>query len=195
MKLPPLENPSRYAGLYVADFGASVAVGYTAEEVALLLESERYATAKVYRIHNARPDGTLELTAVPRERFLLEAGLFFYSRDLDAARRDFEYLSDLAGRDRLPCRARLFLGVLDDTRLPGVVGLAYPAEYDQDVSRWMLEHQIAIGAHADGGIRRLETIRRAATVIDSAQLQSGGRASRSREEVLASVEQAIQRVA
>ena len=42
MKLPELSSPARYQGLYVFDFGEWTAVGYTAEEIAALLEtSER----------------------------------------------------------------------------------------------------------------------------------------------------------
>ena len=74
MRLPRLDNPQRYAGLFVVDFGETCSVGYTAEEVALLMESEAHADAKVYRIHNAYPDGTMELKGVPRNRFALEAG-------------------------------------------------------------------------------------------------------------------------
>ena len=73
MKLPELQNPEKYAGLYVFDFGGDqVAVGYTADEVAVLLESEKYQEGKVYRIHRALPDGTFELAGVSRRRFEAE---------------------------------------------------------------------------------------------------------------------------
>ena len=62
MKMPELTSADKYAGLYVFDFGEQAAVGYTAEEIAVLLESEKYRTGKVYRIHRALPDGTMELT-------------------------------------------------------------------------------------------------------------------------------------
>jgi hypothetical protein len=41
MELPKLQKPDRYVGLYVFDFGGQVSVGFTAEEVAELLESEK----------------------------------------------------------------------------------------------------------------------------------------------------------
>ena len=47
MKLPQLTDPDRYEGLYVFDFGEQCAVGYTASEIAVLLESERYRNGKV----------------------------------------------------------------------------------------------------------------------------------------------------
>ena len=92
MNLPPVEHPDRYVGLYVVDFGDTCSVGYTAEEVAMLLESEAYAHVKVYRIHDATPQGQLALKGVPRERFQLETGLFFYCRDLASARGGFAEL-------------------------------------------------------------------------------------------------------
>jgi len=47
MKLPKLEKPDKYVGLYVFDFGDHVGVGFAAEEVAELLESEKYRDGKV----------------------------------------------------------------------------------------------------------------------------------------------------
>ena len=65
MKLPKLEKPDRYQGLYVFDFGDHAGVGFTAEEVAELLDSERYKEGKAYKIQRAFPDGRMELRAVP----------------------------------------------------------------------------------------------------------------------------------
>lgn len=41
MKLPPLQDPEKYTGLYIFDFGDHISVGYTADEVAIFLFSER----------------------------------------------------------------------------------------------------------------------------------------------------------
>jgi hypothetical protein len=197
MRLPKLEHPDGYVGLYVVDFGATCSVGYTAEEVAMLLESEAHAEAKVYRIYDAAPDGRLALKGVPRERFQLETGLFFYYRDLEAARRGFEEMRGLASAQGLPCRAQLLLGAGEKSlRLPFVVGLAYPAEYDEDVSRWMLDNQVTAGEHADGGLGRLETIRSRFHVTETAQLHAAAkRQARDRQEVYASVGRPVQRIA
>jgi len=197
MQIPNLEHADRYTGLFVVDFGDTVCVGYTAAEVAMLLESERYADAKVYRIYNAAPDGTMELVGVPAARFQQEAGLLFYRRDMAAAREDFEAVRRLAERTPLPCRAQLLLGVLpEDVRLRYVVGLAYPAEVDADIARWMLDHEVTAGEYADGGVGRLATIRATAHIVESAQLHAGpARQSRPREEVFASVGRPVQRIA
>ena len=61
MKLPALTDPGRYTGLYIVDFGDQVAVGYTAPEVEVLLDHEAYRSCKVFKIHNAYPDGRMEL--------------------------------------------------------------------------------------------------------------------------------------
>ena len=204
MKLPTLEHPDRYTGLYIVDFspstslrtGDTCAVGYTAGEVAMLLESETYANVKVYRIHGAKPDGTMELVGVPSQRFQLETGLFFYSRDSETARREYDEIRRQAD-GKLPCRAQLLLGEMgENSSLPFVAGLAYPAEYDEDISRWMLDNEVTFGEYADGGTGRLESIRRDAHLIDSAQLRAvKSRQSRTRQEVFAGVGEAIQRIA
>jgi len=97
MKLPELEKPEKYVGLYIFDFGDRAGVGFTAEEVAELLESEKYKDGKVYKIYKAYPDGRLEIKGVPSETFQLEAGMFFYSSELKTARRDFKELVNSQG--------------------------------------------------------------------------------------------------
>jgi len=82
MKLPKLQKADRYVGLYVLDFGEHTAVGFTAQEAAELLESEKYKNCKVYKIHKAYPDGRVELKGVNSGIFQLEMGMFFYSVSL-----------------------------------------------------------------------------------------------------------------
>ena len=55
MKLPELENTEKYVGLYVFDFGDHSGVGFTAEEVAELFDSEKYQDCKAYKIHRLIP--------------------------------------------------------------------------------------------------------------------------------------------
>ncbi len=96
MKLPELQNSEKYVGLYIFDFGEHAGVGFTAQEVAELFESEKYKDCKAYKIHKAYPDGKLELKGVRAETFQLEAGMFFYSGNLETARADFKALVGLA---------------------------------------------------------------------------------------------------
>jgi hypothetical protein len=150
MKLPELEKPEKYVGLYIFDFGDHTGVGFTAEEIAELLESENHKDGKVYKIYRAYPDGRLEIKGVPNETFQLEAGMFFYSSELEAARRDFKGLVNLAVKSSPPCRAKVHLSKYEDDKL--VVALIYPAEYDSEFSSWLLEGRYKTGGAAEGGV-------------------------------------------
>jgi hypothetical protein len=154
MKLPKLKNSDRYQGLYVFDFGDHAGVGFTAEEVAELLDSERYKEGKAYKIQRALPDGRLELRAVPAANFQLEAGMFFYATDEATARSDFKQLVNLAVRSLPPCRAKVQLARYAADKF--VVAMVYPAEYDADVSAWLLEGDYRTSGPAEGGIGAVE---------------------------------------
>ncbi len=150
MKLPELEKPEKYVGLYIFDFGDHAGVGFTAEEVAELLESEKYKDGKVYKIHKAYPDGRLELKGVPSGTFQLEAGMFFYSSDREDSRRDFKRLVNLAVRTAPPCRAKIHLARYADDKF--AVAFIYPAEYDDELSQWLLDGGYMTQGAAEGGI-------------------------------------------
>ena len=154
MKLPKLEKPQKYVGLYVFDFGEHAGVGFTGQEVAELLESEKYKNGKVYKIHRAYPDGTLELKGVRAEIFQLEAGLFFYSGDLETAKADFKGLVNLAVKASPPCRAKVHLAKYSDDKF--VVALIYPAEYDDQLSSWLLDGDYRTGGAAEAGIEPVQ---------------------------------------
>ena len=59
LKLPKVDNSDKYVGLYVVGLGDQCSVGYTAEEVATLLESEKFTDVHVYKIYRAQPDGQM----------------------------------------------------------------------------------------------------------------------------------------
>jgi len=193
MKLPKLQKPDRYVGLYIFDFGDHVGVGFTAEEVAELLESERYKDCKVYKIHRAYPDGRLELKGVRAERFQLEAGMFFYSNDPGVARRDFEQLFSLAVRSSPPCRAKLHLAKYSDDKF--VVALIYPAEYDDEISSWLLNGQYKTSGTAEGGLGAVQTYYDyKPDILERQQLFGQSKfESRTGQELLAALKVAVQR--
>jgi hypothetical protein len=149
MKLPKLEKPDKYTGLYVVDFGDNTGVGFTAQEVAELFESERCKDCKAYKIHRAYPDGRLELKGVRREVFQLEAGMFFYSADSQTARDDYNRLVKLGVETELPCRAKVHLAKFSDDKF--AAALVYPAEYDDEISGWLLEHNYKTAEAVEGG--------------------------------------------
>lgn len=150
MKLPKLQNSEKYIGLYVFDFGDHAGVGFTAEEVAELLESEKYKDNKIYKIHRAYPDGRLELRGMPAQTFQLEAGLFFYSNTLESSRGDFQKLVDLSVAASPPCRAKVHLSKYADDKY--VAALIYPAEYDDEFSSWLLDGQYKTSGAVEGGV-------------------------------------------
>jgi len=193
MKLPELEKPDRYQGLYVFDFGDHAGVGFTADEVAELLDSERYSQGKVYKIHRAFPDGRLELKGVPAERFQLEAGMLFYAKDEAAAREDFKRMVNLAVRTMPPCRAKLHLASHGDDEY--IVALIYPAEHDEEVSSWLLAGGYRSSGPAEGGVGAVERYYRDAwEILDRHQFFGTSETiSRTGEELLGSVARAVQR--
>ena len=193
MKLPELEKPKKYVGLYIFDFGNHTGVGFTAEEVAELLESEKYRDGKVYKIHKAYPDGRIELKGVPSETFQLEAGMFFYSGELQTARRDFKGLVNLAVKSSPPCRAKVHLAKYADDKF--VVALIYPAEYDGEFSSWLLDGQYRTSGAAEGGVGAVQSYYdRQSEILDRHQLFGQSEAiSRTGRELLTSLKMAVQR--
>jgi hypothetical protein len=193
MKLPKLQNSEKYVGLYIFDFGDHSGVGFTAEEVAELLESEKYKDGKVYKIYRAYPDGRLELKGVPAQTFQLEAGMFFYSSALETARGDFKKLVGLVVGTAPPCRAKVHLVKYDDDKF--AVAIIYPAEYDDEVSSWFLDGQYKTSGAAEGGI---EAVQRyydyKPEILDRHQLFGKSESiSRTGQELLTGLKLAVQR--
>ena len=193
MKLPELEKPEKYVGLYIFDFGDHTGVGFTAEEVAELLESEKYKDGKVYKIHKAYPDGRLEIKGVPGETVQLETGMFFYSSELETARRDFKGLVNLAVKSSPPCRAKVHLAKYGDDKL--VVALIYPAEYDGEFSSWLLDGEYRTGGAAEGGVGAVQRYYdQEPEILDRHQLFGQSETiSRTGSELLSSLKMAVQR--
>lgn len=193
MKLPELEKPEKYVGLYIFDFGDHTGVGFTAEEIAELLESENHKDGKVYKIYKAYPDGRLEINGVPNEMFQLEAGMFFYSSELEAARGDFKRLVNLAVKSSPPCRAKVHLSKYEKDKL--VVALIYPAEYDSEFSSWLLEGGYMTVGAAEGGVGAVQRYYdQQPEILDRHQLFSQSEIiSRTGSELLSSLKVAIQR--
>ncbi|MBN1345891.1 MAG: hypothetical protein JXQ73_24590 [Phycisphaerae bacterium] len=193
--LPRLDNPVAYRGLYVFDFGDSVAVGYTAAEIAVLLESEKHADGKAYKIQRAYPNGRLELKGVSSNRFRTEDGFFFYRREPAAARRDFEDLRRLGDATPPPCRCKAHLATIPGATTPSAVALIYPAEYADEMSAWLNAIDYAGGDLVEGGPSQVSDYYGAQVArLDQYQLwPAEALTSRSAEEVLATTHLAVQR--
>ncbi|MCK5175754.1 MAG: hypothetical protein KAR47_20330 [Planctomycetes bacterium] len=216
MKLPEVENAQRYIGLYVVDFGERCSVGFTSQEVAELLESEQFQDITVYKVHRAYPDGRMELKGVRREIFHLEMGMFFYAAGAGAAESDFERLVALAQTGTAPSRAKVHLagrqgqgekdsrseeaGPGDSEAQEGgpvgfAVALIYPAEYDDQFCRWLLDAGYRHTGSAEGGIEAVQRYYdRRWDVLRSHQVfPQASYTDRTGEELIAATRIAVQR--
>ncbi len=193
MKLPKLDKPEKYAGLYIFDFGDQAGVGFTAEEVAELLETERYREGKVYKIHRAYPDGRLEIKGVPSQTFQLESGMFFYSGSAEEAMGDYKRLVGGAVSAEPPCRAKVHLARYADDKF--AVALIYPAEYEDEMASWLLARGYRTAGAAEGGSGAVERYYRdAPVVLERHQLFGTSEGiSRTGDELLVSLKRAVQR--
>lgn len=193
MNIPKVENPNKYTGLYVVDFGETSSVGFTANEVAELLESEKFADVKVYKIHNASPDGKMELKGVPSETFQLEMGMFFYAGTETTSEKEYNDLVALAETTLPPCRAKIELAQINDNLY--TTAIIYPAEYNDEVSSWLIDIDYKTSGAAAGGIEAVTSYNDHKTkTIQSDQLHSADAyKSKTGEELFSSTKLAIQR--
>jgi hypothetical protein len=193
MKLPKLERPEKYAGLYVFDFGDQTGVGFTAEEVAELLESERYREGKVYKIHRAYPDGRMEIKGVPAQTFQLESGMLFYSATPNEAMSDYKNLVSAAVAAEPPCRAKVHLARYAEDKF--AVTLIYPAEYEDEIASWLLARNYRTAGAAEGGTGAIERYYRDdPEILERHQLFGASEGvSRTGDELLVSLKRAVQR--
>ena len=193
MKLPEVQNTDKYVGLYVVDFDDHCGVGFTAQEVAELLESERFKDVKVYKIYNAYPDGRMELKGVTRRTFELESGMFFNAGDMEAARSDYKRLIDLAVQVAPPARAKIHLAQSGQEQF--VTALIYPAEYEEEFSRWLMDGDYKTNGQVEGGASAVQRYYEQKRKFFERHQLFGELpySSRSGEELLASVKLAVQR--
>jgi len=193
-RLPALDDPVRYKGLYLFDFGTHVAVGYTAEEIAILLAEPAYVSAKVYKIRQARPDGTLEICGVNTARWSRTTGLVFWFNDFAQADAGFNDLIRRAQKLAPPGTIAVSLSH-GSARRPGcAVVLRYLMVLDEAVSAWLLTLDYNPGAIVELGTSAVDQAITDAEKIGNAELGPADRyRSRSREEVLAGVDMPVQR--
>ncbi|MCP4708709.1 MAG: hypothetical protein GY869_08800 [Planctomycetes bacterium] len=193
MKLPNTERPQNYTGLYVIDFGEQCAIGYTAEEVAILFDSEQFTDAKAYKIHRAQPDGTMDLRGITRTRFNMESGMFFHCHDQDDGNNYFQQLNDAYIENPPPCRCQLQLALIPQDQT--LIALIYPAEYDDEMGCWLGDINFNPPGPIDAGISQVGSYYSADYQIQK-KLQLWPEKSlqtRSREELLATLNIAVQR--
>ena len=192
MKLPKLQNTERYKGLYIVDFGDHCGVGFYAEEVAELLESEQFRDIHVYKVHNAWPDGKMELNGVNNKTFELESGMLFYASDEETARRDYQRLLKCTEQADPPARAKVHLArLIPDSYLTALI---YPAEYDEEFSRWLLDCRFQTSGAAEGGTGAVTRYYQADhEILDRQQLFNRASVAFSGEDLITKTRQAVVR--
>jgi hypothetical protein len=195
-RLPRLTDPQRYRGLYIIDFGDGVSVGYLPAEVTTLVASGQFPQMRVYRIHRAMPDGTLDLVSVPMHQFREprnETMLFLRQYEAEA-RIDFETLKNYAP-GKFPCPARLQLAELPQDDYPFTTVLTYPAEYTDAVSQWLLDINYDGGDTVEFGPNKMTSFHQTPPeILEEATLEpTAEQVARPLKELLATRQYAIQR--
>jgi hypothetical protein len=195
MKLPPLKDPQRYVGLFVFDFGEWASVGYTAEEVGILLASPEHAAGAAFRIYRADESGHLELTGIKPDELQAEEIIIFARSSADRAGDDFNDLRKLAQTTPPPCNIRLELVDVPETDPSHIVGLLFPRHANPQVAQWLSDAGFAGGDVVMAGehVRRLYHQSGASPVMSTVLPAGSDRRPRTPEEVLATVREPVQR--
>ena len=166
-------------------------MGYTAEEVEFLLTEPRFDSGEAYRIYRAHPDGRLELKQVTKASWSSSAGIAFYfigRRGLDSA---WDKLLNLTERFPPPCEIELSKASFQEQY---VLIMQYTGEYDDIVANWLLRVKFNGGDHVEAGKQTIENTLQTAKIVGTKSIiPTQSRKSRTREEVLKTIDKPIQR--
>ncbi len=153
MDIPRLSHPQCYQGLYLFDFGDHVSVGYTAEEIEILLSHPEHCNGRAYRIHQASAAGELALRGLSGMDTQAREALLFFRSTPQAARRDFETLKQAALSSAPPTVLRWHLARDPALPLPEFTALIYAAVCSERVGRWLQNICFEGGDQVEGGAR------------------------------------------
>ena len=119
--------------------------------------------------------------------------MLFYSGDLETATADFKRLVNLAVTSAPPCRAKVHQAKYSEDKF--VTAIIYPAEYDDEISSWLLAGRYKTTGAAEGGIQAVQRYYDYNTqILDRHQLFAEYPfQSRTGEELLACLKMAVQR--
>jgi len=195
LHIPHVREPDRYVGLCVFDFGAHVSIGYTAGEIRILQSHKSYASGRAYEIYRVTENGGFELRGVSVSQVGAMEALCFLYRQGQAARMQYQWLCETARDEPISCETRIHLARLDDFEPPDVVALAYLGVVSNVVAAWLERvgfseaDNVIAGADAYESVRRGVGARHASGFLRSLWAYR----DRSREELLATVDLAVQR--
>lgn len=194
-EMPRLHDPSRYAGLYVYDFGTHVSVGYTAGEIVVLRASELGRQGTAYEIYRVTDEGAIEMRAIQVGGLALSVAVCFLYPEAETARDDFDSVRLTAEQYPLSRPAELILGRQTLFSPQHIVAIRFLAGAETVLTRWLAVHvpsagEVVLGgadansALADGEKRK----------IDSCDLRvQDGIADRSTQQVLDAIHEPVQR--
>ena len=193
-KLPVLSDPEKYAGLYIFDFGNRVSVGYTAEEIEFLLAESKYAGGGVYKISRAFPDGKLEIRGVKPLAWNVTTGIVFWFEDHEETVKAFEQLKTQAITAGTPGEFSLSIIRSPGPEYPFAIIMRYFQELDEAIAAWLLKIEFQAGAFVEAGPRVITRVLTNSTELVCERLGADTfRKSRTRDQVLSSVDLDIQR--
>lgn len=195
MKLPPLRHPERYAGLYLLDLGDRVCVGYTAEEVAVLLSTSQCRSADAYLIHRVDERGNVELAGMSADDIVRRDMLIFAFDAPQPARQAFSQLRQLAAESPAPCACAVELCDFDDFQPPHVLSLTFMQSASGRLSAWLEQVEFNPADRVFGGPRILAQYQAAAPqpIAQCLLTTTVDYASRDVDELLAALDQPLQR--
>ena len=112
---------------------------------------------------------------------------------METAREDFKKLVDLAITNSPPCRAKVHLAKYSEDKF--CIALIYPAEFNDEISGWLLDGDYRTDGPAEGGTGAVERYYSSgAEILERHQLFGQSEIqSRTGEELLASLQLAVQR--
>ncbi len=195
MRLPPLSDPHRYAGLYVYDFGDHVSIGYTACEVRMLRETQKFQGGTAYEVYRVDENGAMELRGAGDERLAATEAFCFLRREGADARRDYSAIRGAAEQDPVFACVELQLARVYDFDPADVTALLYPIAASVVVSNWLQIHAAGFGDSVEAGQDAyVRLIQSSGMRIDSCQLAARmDYTDRSADEVFAAVDLTCQR--
>lgn len=195
MNIPRLDQPERYTGLFIYDFGDHVSVGYTAEEVDVLTRSELHKSGSAYQIYRVTDSGAMELRGIDSVRVGAQEAMLFQFHDPADAAAAFDDLVRLAQDDPLPTPVHAERAMAESMTPPHVIALIYSIYGADAVGRWLQRVGFDAGQEVSVGSDRLQDYRQAgATADESVELSTRlDHRSRSPAEILATVHRPVQR--
>ncbi|MCG3138213.1 MAG: hypothetical protein HJJLKODD_02074 [Phycisphaerae bacterium] len=160
MKIPHLPQPQDYIGLYIYYWRDLARVGYTAEEIALLLSSPQVSGGQAFEIHHATAAGEFALRGVTHIDVQQREGLRFWQTSMAAAQIEYRHLVELALKVAPPTVVWWQRWQVSGEDFPVANILLYTAVHSAVISRWLDAIAFRGGVQVEGGQRVVEWVTR-----------------------------------